>query len=320
MSIYAILVNNLWNTIINHLQGIQSSIILQKMSVLLKVTHFHFSYGKKAVLKNIDFSVNKGEVVCLLGPNGAGKTTLISCMLGLLKKQTGSIEVFGESPDSLLARKKIGATPQELDFPNHLKVSEILSSIGSHFENPYPIEKLKKSFRLEKIWNQACHTLSGGEKRRLALACAFIGRPELVYLDEPTNGVDIESRGLLLETIKEFVKLGTSIVLTTHYLDEAEKLADRVILLNDGKIIWDGKTDAMLSLVQHKKIKFSAPYNEALVAKYHFHWNNDCYSGFVHETKEFIHDLAQSNIQFSDLEIQGARLEEAFVHLLENQL
>lgn len=290
------------------------------MSVLLKVTHFSFSYGNKAVLNNIDFSVNKGEVVCLLGPNGAGKTTLISCMLGLLKKQSGSIEVFGQSPDSLTARKKIGATPQELDFPNHLRVSEILTSIGSHFENPYPIDKLKKSFRLDKIWHQACHTLSGGEKRRLALACAFIGRPELVYLDEPTNGVDIESRGLLLETIKEFVKLGTSIVLTTHYLDEAEKLADRVILLNHGKIIWDGKTEAMMNLVQHKKVKFSAPFHEALISKYQFQWNNNCYTGFLNETHGFVHDLAQSNIQFSDLEIQGARLEEAFVHLLEKQL
>ncbi len=290
------------------------------MSVLLKVTHFSFAYGKKAVLNDIDFSVNKGEVVCLLGPNGAGKTTLISCMLGLLKKQSGSIEVFGQSPDSFLARKKIGATPQELDFPNHLRVNEILNSIGSHFENPYPTERLKNAFKLEQIWHQSCHTLSGGEKRRLALACAFIGRPELVYLDEPTNGVDIESRGLLLKTIKEFVKLGTSVVLTTHYLDEAEKLADRVILLNQGKIIWDGKTESMINLVQYKKIKFSAPFHERFISKYKFEWNNNTYTGLLNETHEFIHELAKSDIQFSDLEIQGASLEEAFIHLLEKQL
>lgn len=290
------------------------------MSILLNVTHFNFSYGNKAILKNINFSVHQGEVVCLLGPNGAGKTTLISCMLGLLKSNAGQIKVFGHSPQSLNARKKIGATPQELDFPNHLKVCEILKSVSQHFPDPYPIESLKKTFRLEKIWHQTCYTLSGGEKRRLALACAFVGRPELVYLDEPTNGVDIESRGLLLETIKEFVQRGTSIVLTTHYLDEAEKLSDRVILLNEGQIIWDGKTSAMMNLVQNKKIRFNGQYHEELALKYNLTWNNDRYIGFLNDTHAFVNDLANSKIDFSDLEIQGARLEEAFVYLMENHL
>ncbi len=195
-------------------------------------------YGDRVVLRDVSFVVDRGEVFGLLGPNGAGKTTTLEILEGFRPPTAGRVRVLGFDPaaHAVELRERTGVVLQECGFPVHLRVGELLDAWRSFYRSPRPLDELLDIVELAPQRNQVVRRLSGGQRRRLDFALALTGDPELVFLDEPTTGFDPEARRRCWEAIGNLRALGTTIVLTTHYLDEAEHLADRVAILCDGSI------------------------------------------------------------------------------------
>ena len=202
-------------------------------------------FGSTLALRPLDLEVGPGELVALLGPNGAGKTTLISLVLGLRRPTAGEVRLLGRDPRDWRARRGLGATPQAMGFPPTLRVREILALARAHASSPPPLAELTAQFGLEGIAGRQAGGLSGGQSRRLALALAFAAAPEIVVLDEPTTGLDVESRRQAWAAIREFSDAGGTVLLTTHSLEEADALARRVVVLAHGTVVADGTPDRL---------------------------------------------------------------------------
>jgi ABC-2 type transport system ATP-binding protein len=194
-------------------------------------------FGKRLALAPLDLTIERGELVALLGPNGAGKTTLVSLVVGLRRPTAGSVRILGRDPCDWRARKRLGATPQEMSFPPTLRAREILDLARAHATSPTPLADLVERFDLTGFLQRQSGALSGGQRRRLALALAFAGTPELAVLDEPTTGLDLESRRRAWGAIRAFATGGGTVLLTTHYLEEAQALAGRIVVLAQGEVV-----------------------------------------------------------------------------------
>ncbi len=212
------------------------------MNELLNVTDLKKRYGNVNAVNGISFGVYEGEVVALLGPNGAGKTTTVDTIVGLTAKDGGSIRYFGSERRTITRADKelIGIQLQNTVFFPELTVSEIVSLFEALYSRRIDREELFFWFNLNEIKNKQVRSLSGGQKQRLALACALTNDPRLVFLDEPTSGIDVQNRQSLWKVIRDLRNDGRGIVLTTHYIEEAERLADRVILMDHGVIVAGG--------------------------------------------------------------------------------
>ena len=197
-------------------------------------------FGDRPALDAVDLEIGVGEVVALLGPNGAGKTTAVAILLGLRRPDEGRAELFGADPARPRSRLRVGVTPQETGFPPTLRVREVVDLVRAHFPGPAPAPELLERFGLAELAPRQTGGLSGGERRRLAVALAFAGRPDAVFLDEPTAGLDVESRRTVWSEIERYAGEGGTVLLTTHYLEEAERLAPRVAVLARGRLVADG--------------------------------------------------------------------------------
>lgn len=209
-------------------------------SIILKAEKLNKSFGQTKALRGLGTKIRKGGITAILGNNGAGKTTLIRCALGLARSDGGTLDVFNGRPGRLAARRRIGAMLQASDLPDLLTPREHITLFSSYYANPLPARELIALCGLEDFVDKRYKTLSGGQKRRTQFALAIAGRPDLVFLDEPTSGLDTEARRKLWDTVRALSAAGTSIILTTHYLEEADALADRIIVMASGKIIADG--------------------------------------------------------------------------------
>ena len=197
-------------------------------------------FGAHAALISVDLAIEAGKVVALLGPNGAGKTTALSILLGLRRPDAGRAELFGDDPRHPAARAAIGVTPQECGFPPTLRTGEIVDLVRAHFPAPAPRAELLERFGLAALVRRQTGGLSGGERRRLAVALAFAGSPRAVFLDEPTAGLDVEARRAVWRELKLYTVDGGTVLLTTHHLEEAEALASRVAVLSQGRVVAEG--------------------------------------------------------------------------------
>ncbi len=197
-------------------------------------------FGEAVALDRVDLAVEAGEIVALVGPNGAGKTTALAILLGLRRPDEGAAEIFGVDPRQVRARLAVGVTPQESGFPPTLRVREIVELVRAHFPCAVPTDELLGRFRLDTIARRQAGGLSGGERRRLSVALAFAGDPAAIFLDEPTAGLDVESRRSVWAEIDRYSADDGTVLLTTHYLDEAERLAGRIVLLAQGRVVADG--------------------------------------------------------------------------------
>ena len=206
--------------------------------VAIEVAGLHKRYGERAVLRGVDLTVHRGEVFGLLGPNGAGKTTTIEVLEGFRAPTAGVVRVLGFDPGAhpVELRQRVGVVLQECGFPTHLRVAELLEEWRTFYRAPRPLDELLEIVELRAERSTVIKRLTGGQRRRLDFALALAGDPELSFLDEPTTGFDPEARRRCWTVIESLRDLGKTIVLTTHYLDEAERLADRVGILRDGRI------------------------------------------------------------------------------------
>jgi ABC-2 type transport system ATP-binding protein len=228
----------------------------------IEVRNLTMSYCDRQVLRGVDFTVRCGEVFCLLGPNGAGKTTTVEILEGFRQRTGGLVRVLGMDPAAqpTRLRERIGIVLQECGFPRQARVAELIDIWRAYYPSPRPLADLLAAVELTEDRNAQVRRLSGGQRRRLDLALALAGDPELIFLDEPTTGFDPESRRRCWAAIENLRALGKTIVLTTHYLDEAERLADRVAILQVGRI-------QVVGTVRHvarkagvpTKISFTAP-------------------------------------------------------------
>lgn len=213
--------------------------------------------GKK-ILNNISLNINKGEVIALVGPNGAGKTTLISCLTGLVRPTSGDIQLFGRNPISKKNKAVMGVMLQDSTTLENIKVKELFAFFSSFYSEALSLDEVLSLTGLEEQKNLYTAKLSGGQKRRLTFGLAIIGKPELIFLDEPTTGMDVNSRKIFWAKIKKLTNQGKTIILTTHYLEEIEKVASRILLMKQGEIIHDGTMESIQREMLQNKMTYQA--------------------------------------------------------------
>jgi ABC-2 type transport system ATP-binding protein len=214
--------------------------VLVPQQPIATLTNITKRYGTTLALDNLSLSLRPGEVVALLGPNGAGKSTAVKLLLGLVAPTSGTSRVFGSDPRSATTRTRVGAMLQVARITETIRVREHLDLFRSYYPNPLPLADVLRIAQLEGIEDRLFSQLSGGQKQRVLFALAICGNPDLIFLDEPTVGLDIESRRALWHQVRTFSAQGKTVLLTTHYLEEADALAHRIIVINKGRVISEG--------------------------------------------------------------------------------
>jgi ABC-2 type transport system ATP-binding protein len=276
-------------------------------------------YGDTEALKGVTLTIELGEVVAMLGPNGAGKTTSISLLLGLRKPTSGEALLFGLKPDDLNARSRVGVMLQESGIPTVLKVRELVDLFRSYYPKPMARDRAIAMAGLEEKANAQVKELSGGQKQRLYFALAVCGDPDVLFLDEPTVGMDVEGRRSFIERIAEFIQMGRTVVLTTHYLEEADQLAKRVVVIDRGLVIADASPQEIKSKVAGKRIRFKSsaltekdleglPLTTSTVADHSVQL-------LTNQPEAVLRELFRRGVEISELEVAGADLEDAFISL-----
>ena len=276
-------------------------------------------YAAVAALDRVDLAVRGGELLALLGPNGAGKSTAIALCLGLAEPDQGEARLFGESPHRLSARRRIGVMLQGAGMPETLKVCELLAQTRSYYPDPLPIAECVQRAGIGALMTRRYGRLSGGEQRRVQFALAICGNPRLLFLDEPTVGLDIEARAALWRTIRDLVGAGCAVLLTTHYLEEAESLADRIVVLARGRVVAAGSVRQIRARVAQRRIRCVSTLDTAMVGSW-AEVRSVCRDG---ERIEIVTDAAETvvrqllfeDLALSELEVQRAGLAEAFVEI-----
>ncbi|WP_411558077.1 ABC transporter ATP-binding protein [Plantibacter sp. MPB07] len=275
-------------------------------------------YGEVTALDDVDLRIEPGSLVGLLGPNGAGKSTVLSLLQGTRRPTTGTVTLFGGDPAQAVNRTRLGSTPQETALPPTLRVGEVVDFVGRHFADRVPTAALAEQFGFGDLLRRQTGSLSGGQQRRLAVALAFVGRPRLVLLDEPTTGLDVDARRTLWDAIRRQHELGATIVLTSHYLEEIEALAERVVVLGGGRVITDASLRDVLGLVGIHRVRLRSTDPgavERLAGVVQASRDGDAVELDVRDADAFVRDLIRSEVPFTDLAVRGATLEEAFLTL-----
>jgi ABC-2 type transport system ATP-binding protein len=283
----------------------------------LQAAHKH--YGKVHALRGVDLELRGGELLALLGPNGAGKTTAIALLLGLLRPDRGSVSLFGRDPQDIAARRNIGVMLQDAALPPTLEVGELLALTASYYPQPRGVIESAELAGVADLVRRRYGSLSGGQQRRVQFAIALCGRPRLLFLDEPTVGMDIDARRKLWAAIRQLVAEGCGVVLTTHYLEEAEALADRVCVMAHGRIISEGSVDALRARVSLKRVRCISALDVAEVAEWpevvDARMEGDRLWMSTPAAEALVRRLLAADAGLSNLEVQVAGLADAFTEL-----
>ncbi|MEL7186483.1 MAG: ABC transporter ATP-binding protein [Pseudomonadota bacterium] len=300
----------------------------------LKIKNLTKTYANgNQALKGIDLTVEAGDFYALLGPNGAGKTTAIGIITSLVNKSGGTVEVFGHSIDSELeaAKSCIGLVPQEININLWDTVGNIVSNQAGYYglSGKVAKQRVEKYLRAMRLWDRRDDTsrsLSGGMKRRLMIARALVHEPKLLILDEPTAGVDIEIRRSMWEFLQEINAAGTTIILTTHYLEEAESLCRHVGIIDDGRIIENTRMSAVLRKLQREVFVLSlakeitaAPHLEGFETRLREDGDLEVEKGPDHDLNDLFKRLDENGIHVVSLRNKANRLEELFMRLVEGK-
>jgi ABC-2 type transport system ATP-binding protein len=281
------------------------------------------NYGEVRALRNVNFSVGAGQVVALLGPNGAGKTTAVKLLLGLIQPNSGKARVFGGDPTNPQNRMRTGAMLQVGKVPETLRVREHIDLFSSYYSNPLPLEEVLAAAGLEKLRDRKFGDLSGGQRQRTLFALAICGNPDLLFLDEPTVGLDVEARRALWEEIRSLVERGKTVLLTTHYLEEADALADRIAVINQCEIIAEGTPAEIKSQTSGKRIRCITALSLAALLQIpgvsSARQDREAVEIHAVEAEPVLRILLARDSSVSAIEITSAGLEEAFLALTQDK-
>lgn len=289
---------------------------------LARLDDAHKRFGQIAALDGFSLAVNRGELLALLGPNGAGKSTAISILLGLQTPDRGTAELFGEEPQSIYARRRIGVMMQEINLSPVMHGREFIAQTASYYARPYEPDDVIKRLGIEKIADRPYGKLSGGQKRQVQFGMAIVGRPELMFLDEPTVGLDLQAREALWQVLRDLIHEGCSIVLTTHHLEEAEALANRVAVMTHGKLVASGTVDDIRAHVSRKSIlcRTSVPIGTMRAWPEVLQVSED--SGRIQivtrDAEGALRLLLAADAGVRDIEVRRAGLAEAFAEITAN--
>src|SRR5271157_2974348 len=280
------------------------------------------TYGSVTALRNVDMELRSGELLALLGPNGAGKTTLVRMLLGLANPDCGSVSVFGSDPRDEAMRYRVGAMLQVARVPETLKVREHIDLFSSYYPNPLPMAETLQIAGLDEIKHRRFGELSGGQRQRVLFGISICGNPDLLFLDEPTVGLDVEARRLMWTQIRTLVARGKTVLLTTHYLNEADALADRILVLDKGAIVAEGTPAEIKARAMGKQIRCTSRLSldevrqipGVLSAKA----DRNAFELQVNAAEPVVRELLRRDPWLGDLEVTSAGLEEAFLALTQN--
>jgi len=227
----------------------------KKDGFVVRTTGLAKNFGKSFALENIVLDIQTGGVTAILGANGAGKTTFIHCCLGLTRPSRGDLSMFGNTPGALTTRRRTGVMLQDADLPDLLTAREHIALFSSYYPNPLNADEILDTCKLTDFADKKYKKLSGGQKRRVQFALAIVGNPDLVFLDEPTTGLDTDARRMLWDVVRALADRGRTIILTTHYLEEADALADRIVVMKAGKVIANAPTPEIRELAGGALVK-----------------------------------------------------------------
>ena len=292
------------------------------MATLAQLRGVHQHYGAIPALRGIDLTLRGGELLALLGPNGAGKSTAIALLLGLLRPDRGVATLFGRDPQDIAARRNIGVMLQDAVLPPTLGVRELLRQGASYYPAPRDVGECASLAGLDDLMQRRYGKLSGGQQRRVQFALALVGNPRLLFLDEPTVGLDLQARQGLWRTIRQLVGEGCGVVLTTHYLEEAEALADRVCVMSAGRIVSEGSVDALRARVAIKRVRCRSRIAASEAAG----WPEVVDAGMegdrlwiaTAKVEALLRRLLSADATLDALEVRAAGLAEAFAEITES--
>jgi ABC-2 type transport system ATP-binding protein len=310
------------STMIATLEQPQPADIANSDQIVASLEGVNKNYGSVRALRGVDFRVRAGEVVALLGPNGAGKTTAVKLLLGLIQPNSGGARVFGGDPTNPENRMKTGAMLQVGRVPETLRVREHIDLFSSYYSKPMPSAEVLAAAGLEKLSNRKFGELSGGQRQRVLFALAICGDPDLLFLDEPTVGLDVEARRMLWDEIRRLVERGKTVLLTTHYLQEADALADRIAVLNQGEIIAQGTPSEIKAKTAGKRIRcitsLSVNTLRQIPGVTEVKEDREAVELHAVQAEPVVRELLARDARLSGLEVTSAGLEEAFLALTQD--
>ena len=273
-------------------------------------------YGPTTALDGLNLTLEAGEVVALLGPNGAGKSTAVRLMLGLAGPTSGTVRIFGCDPREAASRTRVGAMLQVAKVTDTIRVREHLDLFRSYYPKPLAVKEIVRIAQLEGFEGKLFGQLSGGQKQRVLFALAICGDPDLVFLDEPTVGMDIEARRGLWQQIRSLKARGKTVLLTTHYLEEADALADRVVVINKGHVVSEGTPAEIKRMSGGKRIKCATRLDDAYLLGLESVTAVERSGGFVTVTavnaEAVVRTMLLEDERLTGLEIASPALEDAF--------
>jgi ABC-2 type transport system ATP-binding protein len=292
--------------------NLESSVIASLRSVTKK-------FGRQIALDRLSLELRQGEVVALLGPNGAGKTTAVRLLLGLSQVTSGEVSIFGGNPRDRASRLRLGAMLQVGRMPETLRVREHLQLFSSYYDHPRPLDELLAVAGLEGLEARLFGTLSGGQKQRVLFALALCGDPDLICLDEPTLGMDVEARRAMWEQVRKLAAKGKTILLTTHYLEEADALASRIIVIQKGNVIAEGTPAELKAGDKSRTIRCTTSLQLSLVSALpgvtSVEQDGNTMLVRTQAPEPVLRTMLERDPALSGLEVRAAALEDAFLAL-----
>ena len=287
--------------------------------VIASLNNVSKNFGEVKALKQVNLNVRAGELLALLGPNGAGKTTAVKMLLGLAGPTSGTVRVFGGNPVHPQVRMRTGAMLQVAKVPETLRVREHIDLFSSYYPQPLSMQETLALAGLEEIKDREFGELSGGQKQRVLFGLAVCGDPDLLFLDEPTVGLDVEARRLLWQQIRKLVGRGKTVLLTTHYLEEADSLADRVVVINRGEVIAEGTPSEIKARTLGKRIRCCSTLPievvRGLPGVVQVEKDRNQFEIRVAEAEPVLRELLLRDPAISGIDVSSAGLEEAFLAL-----
>ena len=285
----------------------------------LEIDGLSVRYGATTAVHGLDLRIAAGETVALLGSNGAGKSSIVNAALGLFRPAAGRIQLLGRPPAEAVQAGGVGAMLQHGGLPSETRVGEVLRLVRRRYADPWPLDDLVATAGIDGLLDRKVDALSGGQRQRVLLALALAGAPPLLLLDEPTSAMDVEGRQAFWTTMRALSGRGHTVVFATHHLDEADAVADRVVVVGGGRLLADGTAAAIKSRISGRTIRFTCPGPRdglaALPGVTGVGGDGDLVELATADAEATLRALLADRAVLPDLEVRGASLEQAFLHL-----